>query len=880
MPGILPMKVIKVGSNAQPRIAQACDRCRSKKIRCDGIRPSCTQCLNVGFECKTSDRLSRRAFPRGYTESLEERVRALESEVRELKSLLDEKEEKLDILSRCQSGSSQSFPSPKQSHSTSPLSSACTERHSLDEADTFKVAQSPILVHESKPNTYFMGTSSGRALICALKRKVQEHGKASDPIDVNAFFALPSEKGSDATDPTSMCNPPPRMLTDRFINIFFQEFAPMLPILHRGSFLKVYKEYIDSPEIARDNRHVAQLFLVFGIAALSKQSGAGHNDIEACESQFRLSLDSFTTDETLFSVQCLTLASLYFMIKADYASMLKYKGHAVSLAQRLGLHQAQKRFTFDPSTSEMRKKVFWSLFTIDCFAAAHLGLPTSMSETDVYCELPVDADEEYITEKGFLPTLPGESTKISSALALFRLAQIMSKILKELYPSAASYELSFRKIGALQDELENYLTHLAPHLRLHFDNDKPSTRIVSDRSPLLSLAYQYTHTLISRPAVLATSSSQTRSTPSIISLASASKRMIQIVDLLRERSMAFAFCLNENEVLLQAAFGLLFETLELGPESAVHKDDAKLMAVITQILEENNFPGLEEFRKILDILLKNKNSTENSESSRRPKTKRGLKAFASRLTGSSQKTSNQDERRGTYPYLTSPHLGQHGEGHAGMQGTPLFARSEPALSPPQPFLKPQIPRQARRSMALNGASAQFARASLRTPALPPALSSNEEVSSPADWERLLSNLDSGQANIHDGIYGGTGGTGGYPPSLGDYSSLESSSPKGIMPACMNDCTHGMDSSKSPMPEYWAGSDFRLSNIHVPQSVMSFTSDETPTSIDELAEMNFSPQNMENAFGKAILIPGVDSSSAMDPLSEMNLFAGLDMGFEV
>ena len=103
MPGILPMKVIKVGNSSQSRVAQACDRCRSKKIRCDGVRPCCTQCANVGFECKTSDKLSRRAFPRGYTESLEERVRSLESEVRDLKNLLDEKDEKIDVLSRIHS---------------------------------------------------------------------------------------------------------------------------------------------------------------------------------------------------------------------------------------------------------------------------------------------------------------------------------------------------------------------------------------------------------------------------------------------------------------------------------------------------------------------------------------------------------------------------------------------------------------------------------------------------------------------------------------------------------------------------------------------------------------------------------------------------------
>lgn len=92
------MKVIKVGSSAQSRIAQACDRCRSKKIRCDGILPCCSQCANVGFCCKTSDKLSRRAFPRGYTESLEERVRALEAEIRELKDLLDEKDEKYVLI--------------------------------------------------------------------------------------------------------------------------------------------------------------------------------------------------------------------------------------------------------------------------------------------------------------------------------------------------------------------------------------------------------------------------------------------------------------------------------------------------------------------------------------------------------------------------------------------------------------------------------------------------------------------------------------------------------------------------------------------------------------------------------------------------------------
>jgi hypothetical protein len=163
------MKVIRVGSSSQSRIAQACDRCRSKKIRCDGIRPCCTQCANVGFECKTSDKLSRRAFPRGYTESLEDRVRSLEAEVRELKGLLDEKDEKIDVLSRLHSFSSP----PRKDRSPRPASSSPTSSPAvLAEGPRSNVpdAEGVILVQDSlsllkKPTSEapFAGPSSTRA---------------------------------------------------------------------------------------------------------------------------------------------------------------------------------------------------------------------------------------------------------------------------------------------------------------------------------------------------------------------------------------------------------------------------------------------------------------------------------------------------------------------------------------------------------------------------------------------------------------------------------------------------------------------------------------------------------------------------------------------
>ena len=108
-----------------------------------------------------------------------------------------------------------------------------------------------------------------------------------------------------------------------------------------------------------------------------------------------------------------------------------------------------------------------------------------MKDKDLHTEYPSDVDDENVTERGFQPTLPGESTRVSSALALFKLARIMSKILCEVYPSTSSHDLSLQKITALNDELSAWHEGLASHLRLQFVQDKPSANVVSSRSPLL-----------------------------------------------------------------------------------------------------------------------------------------------------------------------------------------------------------------------------------------------------------------------------------------------------------------------------------------------------------------------------------------------------------
>lgn len=119
------------------------------------------------------------------------------------------------------------------------------------------------------------------------------------------------------------------------------------------------------------------------------------------------------------------------------------------------------------------------------FSAALTGLPVLLREDDIRIEYPVDVDDENVTETEYLPTLPGESTRVSSALALFAASRILNKVLEKLYPALPSYQIPMSTIHSLATELDEWEKNLPQHLRLVFLQDKPSTNITGSRSPLL-----------------------------------------------------------------------------------------------------------------------------------------------------------------------------------------------------------------------------------------------------------------------------------------------------------------------------------------------------------------------------------------------------------
>ncbi|CAO1630620.1 unnamed protein product [Parajaminaea phylloscopi] len=75
------------GQGKRRRVQRACDVCRRKKIRCDGLQPgrqACTNCITYGHDCKFEEAAKRRAPPRAYVEALEARMEKVERLLSEL----------------------------------------------------------------------------------------------------------------------------------------------------------------------------------------------------------------------------------------------------------------------------------------------------------------------------------------------------------------------------------------------------------------------------------------------------------------------------------------------------------------------------------------------------------------------------------------------------------------------------------------------------------------------------------------------------------------------------------------------------------------------------------------------------------------------------
>lgn len=274
--------------------------------------------------------------------------------------------------------------------------------------------------------------------------------------------------------------------------------------------------------------------------------------------------------------------------------------------------------------------------------------------------------------------------------------------------------------------------------------------------------------MIYRPAVIANIGDKGSS--AVVAVGDACKHIIQIVQLLDERKLSFSFCLNRNEVLTLAGFGLLFQILNLDREGKLIKDCNRLVCSVMEMLERGSAAGATEFRRVGCSLisvprpdrvpmasLSRHNSEPNiaAHDSFRATTQ-SLKAIAARFSPAASKPTRpelSESRRATITALSPGQANRSSISLSSISSESSAPRSEPTLSPLSHRASLSLFTKRRMQQNANLDYLSFATDPLANYGLGNHGNGKTEVS-PADWERLLSSLDNGQTNIYDTIYGG------------------------------------------------------------------------------------------------------------------------------
>lgn len=371
--------------------------------------------------------------------------------------------------------------------------------------------------------------------------------------------------------------------------------------------------------------------------------------------------------------------------------------------------------------------------------------------------------------------------------------------------------------------------------------------------------------------------------------------------------MSFSFCINKNEVLTLCGLSLLYQGLDLKQEGKLMKDGQRLVCAVVKCLEKANAPGASDFRRLATSMISGDSpsnvyrqstdtkmptltttaSTPSPDVPRKQPVQQSSRYSKIACSSETDLLQHQKEpfRRGTLPTSTYKHRNisqssldsvhsespmsrrEYGSSVSQMP-TPASMRSQssssisPKSRPNLDYLSLsnagtpvssqthyQVPLRTSSSHNLPGHTPNFP--TQLAPASAPSTSQNKISSvTPAEWESLLSALDSGDSNIYDAVYGG--------PSISLTSTLPNPSYHMVNPTTSNTTHHHSHSADlsvtdhTPLtatisntsssgygdwsPESWDMTTLQLNDFDLgsgpAQSVLSF-SEESLSSGDDL-----------------------------------------------
>ncbi|KAK9452662.1 fungal-specific transcription factor domain-containing protein [Dipodascopsis uninucleata] len=463
---------------------QACDRCHTRKIKCDRRLPACGPCLKAGKTCQHTDRVKQRTYPRGYIERLEDKIKALELLNGSLqKQLLQNQPTEADTASGCTAKTKQSMEYWSDDRNNQNTSHNCQSEHEDDRSDrkkqTFEdeidevTSVASYLSLTAAGDTRYLGSSSGvlfaqivsSMIISSARRRGRSHtdhilapqfaplGSSTEDEDEDAdgkLMDITNDITNTDSDVGKCITPelPRRSVVQHLLKIYFTHIHISFPFLSEHETLEAIDRIYNDTGYYRKNVFWSFVFDMILAIATSTVQKYEWNLVASPESY------SQRATQKLNRVLCLKgtkpliavlLLSVYSLMHDTSASVWHLVGIAVRLCMELGLHRDSGREQVSFFETEMRRRCFWCVFALDRMVSVTLGRPLGINDNDIDVSLPTSHTDECLwsrkeMHKGdiFVCTCPS----LSPFVHILGMRDLSGKILCGLYSNCPEKVLS------------------------------------------------------------------------------------------------------------------------------------------------------------------------------------------------------------------------------------------------------------------------------------------------------------------------------------------------------------------------------------------------------------------------------------------------------
>ncbi|KAJ2988626.1 hypothetical protein NUW58_g3872 [Xylaria curta] len=376
------------------QVARACDSCRMHRIKCDNNVP-CKNCVNRGEQCINKSPGERRTLPQAYRE-----IDRLKQKVKELEDLLDKERSKPPLVPATMPpqpfaltppGTSDSSPTPD----TASVPHSASGNQSVWGGIMTSTGQSPQKTWYG-PSSLFYYINRMNAYLSAVFQQLHP----DDLIQLKSVaktYATPDCNPTDDDDKADTKSVSQTVSNEAyltptqeeyFLNLYWQSYHGTLAILDEAEFRKHYRSLATQPGKPRKPSPLVDI-----VIAVSMQVGMA---IAQRNSSRTLSATEVGKDDPsiagrLYYRRCQRL--LYNEQEAP-TLMTPFKTCATSpyplLFDQLiclGLH-TEPPSDLPIATQELRRRVWWSLYTLESKTCMKLGRPSYANADSTSCGLP------------------------------------------------------------------------------------------------------------------------------------------------------------------------------------------------------------------------------------------------------------------------------------------------------------------------------------------------------------------------------------------------------------------------------------------------------------------------------------------------------------